>query len=87
MINKLKKYVEDRDKMLKKCDVNELRKFVNEHKEFYTDGYIEAFNAATDEVLLITLHKMIVNVTSMPFKMRQKSADWLLSRGYSLTID
>ena len=85
-MRKIKKYVKERDEMLKKCDVNELRKFVNAHKDYYSADYIEAFNEASDEVLLATLHKMIVNVTSLPFKMREKSAHWLIDRGYSLNI-
>ena len=82
----IKRYVKERDEMLKKCDVNELRKFVNDHKEAYSAEYLTAFNAASDEVLTVTLHKMIVNVPKLPKELRDKSALWLISHGYDLKI-
>ena len=82
----VKKYVKERDQMLRKGSVEELRKFVNSHKENYSEDYIKAFNEASDEVLEVTLHKMIVNVTSMPEAMRSQSAIWLVTRGYSINI-
>ena len=73
--------------MLKKCDVNELRKFANAHKELYSAEWLTAFNAASDEVLTVTLHKMIVNVPKLPEDLRSKSAIWLISHGFSLNIN
>lgn len=83
----IKKYVKERNEMLKKCSVSELRKFVNEHKELCTSEYLEAFNKASDEVLKATLHKMIVNVPSLPQELREKSAFWLGLHGLSLDIN
>lgn len=82
----LKRYVKERDAMLKKCDVTELRKFVNAHKEFYSPAFLTAINTASDDVLIVTLHKMIVNVPKLPEELRSKSAYWLISHGYSLQI-
>ena len=84
MKEQIKKYVKERNEMLKKCDVNELRKFVNDHKELYTAEYVENFNKASDEVLRVTLHKMIVNVPKLPKKLRDQSAFWLILNGFSL---
>lgn len=83
----IKKYVKERNEMLKKRSVSELRKFVSEHKEFYSTEYLEAFNKASDEVLTVTLHKMIVNVTSLPTELRGTSAMWLVANGFSLEIN
>lgn len=83
----LKRYVKERNEMLKKCSVSEYRKFVNDHKHSFTKEYIENFNKAPDGVLEIALHKMIVNVPKLPMDLRQKSAFWLLSHGYDLNIN
>ena len=85
-MDKLKQYVKKRDEMLLKCSVAELRKFVKKHEEYFSPMFVDALTRATDEVLEITLHKMIVNCTNLPFDFRQKSADWLLDRHYSLEL-
>ena len=83
----IKQYVRERDEMLKKCSIEELRKFVNEHKKHFTSEYVESFNAAPDKVLEITLHKMIVNAVKLPQNLRERSALWLMFRGYNLGIN
>lgn len=80
----IEKFVKERDEMLLKRDVNELRKFINERKDIYESFFIKATNAASDEVLEITLHKMIANVTSLPADFVEESIEWLLERGYSV---
>ena len=82
----LKMYVKERDEMLKKCDVNELRKFVETHKQYFSKQYLERFSMASNEVLEVTLHKMIVNVTTLPEALRNKSALWLGLHGYDMHI-
>lgn len=82
----IRKYVQNRDEMLLKRDVNELRKFVKENKKFFDKEYLDNFEKASDEVLEITLHKMIVSVTSLPMDFQNESLVWLLERGYSPTI-
>lgn len=82
-MDKIKKYVRERDEMLLKRDVNELRKFVKKNNEFFDKEYLENFEKASDEVLEITLHKMIVSVTSLPIDFQTESLVWLLEHGYS----
>lgn len=82
----IKKYVKERNEMLKKCNVNELRKFVNEHKQLYSGDFVEQFINASDYVAEITLHKMIVNVPNLPQGLRERSALWLGLHGFSLEI-
>lgn len=83
----LRRYVKQRDKMLKKCSVEELKKFIKKHSEVYSKEFISQFENVDDEVLEITLHKMIVNVVSLPIELRVKSKDWLTSKGYDLKIN
>lgn len=83
---KIKRFVKERDEMLLKCSVKELRKFVYEHEELYDPAYIRALHRMSDEFLELVLHKMIVNCTNLPFDFRQKSADWLLERGFALEM-
>lgn len=82
MIN-IDKFVKERDEMLLKRSVSELRKFVNEHTDYYESFFIRATNVASDEVLEVALNKMIANVTSLPADFVEESIEWLLERGYS----
>lgn len=79
-----KLFVKERNQMLKKCDVNELRKFVTDHPEYYGKEFRNAISEASEEALKIALHKMIVNVPKLPKKLREKSAFWLVLHGYDL---
>ena len=87
MKSRLKKFVKERDEMLKKRSVAYLRKFVNDNADLYGVAFVERINGATDEVLEITLHKMIMQVPSLPSKLRYKSAIWLMSHGFDLSIN
>lgn len=82
----LKRYAKERDEMLKKCSVAEYRKFVRDHAYMYSTEFITAFNEATDKVLEVSLHKMIVNAVNLPIELRETSSQWLLSRGFDLSI-
>ena len=82
----IEKYVKERDKMLLKGSVAELKKFIAKYEEYYNPMMIDALARAKDEVLEITLHKMIIHCVNLPFDYRQKSADWLLDRGSSLDL-
>ena len=82
----IEKYVKERDEMLLKGSVAELKKFIAKYEEYYNPMMVDALARAKDEVLEITLHKMIIHCVNLPFDYRQKSADWLLGRGYSLDL-
>lgn len=79
-------YVKERDEMLLKGSVSELKKFFLKYKDCFNPMMVNSFSKAKNEVLEITLHKMIVHSVNLPFGYRQKSADWLLDRGYSLDL-
>ena len=82
----IEKYVKERDEMLLKGSVAELKKFVAKYKQYYSPMIANSMAKAKDEVLEITLHKMIIHSVNLPFDYRQKSADWLSDRGYSLDL-
>ena len=82
----IEKYVKERDEMLLKGSVAELKKFVKKYEQYYSPMIANSMARAKDEVLEITLHKMIIHCVNLPFDYRQKSADWLLNRGYSLDL-
>ena len=82
----IEKYVKERDEMLLKGSVDELKKFVKKYEQYYSPMIANSMARAKDEVLEITLHKMIIHCVNLPFDYRQKSADWLLDRGYSLDL-
>ena len=85
-MNELEKYVKERDRMLKKKSVKALKKFIAKHEEYYSPMFVDAISRASNEVLEITLHKMIVNCTNLLTGFREKSAEWLIIRGFSLEI-
>jgi hypothetical protein len=85
-VENIEKYAKERDEMLLKGSVAELKKFIAKHKECYNPTVVDALAKAKYEVLEITLHKMIIHCVNLPFDYRQKSADWLMDRGYSLDL-
>lgn len=86
VMNKLKAYVKARDEMLRKRNVAELEKFVEAHKEDFAEGFAERFKSAPKKVKEATLHKMIVDVTSLPEAMKDESAAWLIEHGFGVGI-
>ena len=80
---KIKRYAKERDEMLKKCSVEELKRFIKDHNnaEFY-----ENFCNASELVQEATLHKMIVNVPSLPKELRANSLVWLTTHGMGADI-
>ena len=83
---KNKRYVKERDEMLKKCDIGAFMQFVRDHADDLPDGFVGRIEAASDELKLCVMHKMIVNAVKLPKELRDKSALWLVSRGYTLQI-
>jgi hypothetical protein len=85
-VENIEKYAKERDEMLLKGSVAELKKFIAKYEEYYNPMMVDALARAKDEVLEITLHKMIIHCVNLPFDYRQKNADWLLDREYSLDL-
>ena len=85
-MNSLKQYVIERDEMLQKGNVQEFKKFITKWKDIFPESTYRQLQVASDLVLLITMHKMILTVTTMPEEVKAKSRKWLLDRGYKLAI-
>lgn len=81
----IKKFVKERNEMLLKRDVQELRRFIYKCP-LYSDEFKKKISDASDEVLEATLHKMIVNIPKLPEFDRRCSALWLISHGYDLNV-
>ena len=79
-------FAEDRDEMLKKASIDELKKFMNKYRDMFEEKDFEEFENTSDGVLEVILHKMIVNVHTLPKKLKEESKTWLISRGFSLEM-
>ena len=75
-----KKFVKERDEMLMKRDVNELRKFVADHVDDYGAGIARHVANAEDSWLEFVLHKTIASAMSLPEDFRAYSDAWLRER-------
>jgi hypothetical protein len=82
----MEQYVKERDEMLLKCDVNELRKFVRKNSHMYNQEIFAMLTEAPDSVLEVTLRKMIIHAASMPKELQEEAKQWLLTRGHDLGI-
>ena len=49
--------------------------------------YPPCFKLPSDEVLEISIRKMVIHETNAPESTKQKAAKWLLERGYDLNLD
>lgn len=49
--------------------------------------YLPWFALPSDDVLNIAIRKMVVNELSAPESTKAKARDWLLSRGYDLSLE
>lgn len=79
-------YIKERNEVLKHLNVKEFRNFVKKHASIYPKGFIEEFNNASDEVVLVTMHKMRANATGLSTWVRGYSKRWLADHGYSAEI-
>lgn len=70
-------YIKDRDEMLMKCDVDEFKKFVHKYEHMFPPQYLLLMDITSDEVILTTIHKLIVDTKSMPKDLQNKSLEWL----------
>lgn len=79
----IREYVKEKNEMLLKCSVEELKKFVRKYKKFYSKEYLENFEKADDKLLEVTLHKLIANSFDLPENFIMKSVEWLEKNGFS----
>lgn len=81
---KIKKYVRERDEMLKKRDIAALEQFIRSHEEFFGKGFAARFADTSEGYKRCMLHKMIANAVNLPQDMRAESARWLVYHGFTI---
>ena len=83
----IKQFEKERIEMLKKCDVAEMRNFVNSHKEYYTSHFVREINNASETMAAIVLHQTIVANKRLSIDDRLASAIWLRVHIYGERLD
>lgn len=69
-------YTKDLGKALRTGNLKRFKKFCKKYK----------LEIPEDEILEISMHKMILGRTDMPKELQEKSRTWLLKRGYRESI-
>ena len=84
----LKEYAVDRDKAtIAVVEGEDLQVFKDFVAKWYVRGlYPECFSLPSDEVLEISIRKMVLHEVNAPESTKEKAKEWLLSRGYDLEL-
>lgn len=78
---KAEKYFENRDKALLSFDLEVIKNFVEEYKEFF------GMSIPNDEVLYASAMKVIVNgIPSATEEQIERASNWLLENGFDLQM-
>ena len=85
----LEQYVKDRDEAtIKAVETDTLEPFKAFVNKYYQAGiYPKCFKLPSDEVLEISVRKMVLHELNAPESTKQKATEWLLSRGYDLELE
>lgn len=76
-------WLTERDEVLKTYDVNLFKEFVIKWRK---RGFYDDTPFPSDEVLEISMRKMICNIPTMSQKEKKEAEEWLTSRGYTTGI-
>ena len=90
----MRKYAKERQKLLKewRTELNDVAESldVEKFKAFYKKwqglGIYNDVQLPSDDVLEITVRKMLVNLSTEPSSKHYEAVTWLLERGYDLKI-
>ena len=85
----LKEYIDDRDRatcaVVEGEDIEVFKAFV---RKWHDIGiYPPCFALPSDDILEISVRKMVVNELRAPESTKAKAREWLLSRGYDLSLE
>ena len=84
----IKDYSDERDRatiaVVEGEDIEVFKAFVNKWRDYGL--YPRCFKLPSDEVLEISVRKMVLHETRAPESTKEKARDWLLSRGYDLEL-
>lgn len=73
MLKVYKQFSKELGKVLKRFDIKALDDFINTHKEYYSDDLIWQWNNTTEVVKEMSLCKMIIARTDMPYYLQVKA--------------
>lgn len=78
----IKEFVRDRDKAVKEaCRTGNLESFKAFYEKYKKRG-VYKFPLPSDEVLEISLRKMLINTASATIDEKAEAVKWLIERGY-----
>lgn len=80
---KLNQFHNELDDVVLSLDVTRFREF---YKKWHDLGIYDAITLPNDDILEITMRKMLVNMTDVPKDKYDEAKSWLLERGYDLEI-
>lgn len=81
----LETYYKDLKETALKFDVEEFKNFVKRWKG--RGIYPDCFELPTDEILEITIRKIVVNMKGAPIHKQAEATYWLSIRGYDLELE
>ena len=80
----LEEWISERDEAAKSLDTKKFRAFFSKWQR--RGVYSQNMSLPNDEVILISLHKMVCNMQSASEQEKQESALWLLDHGYDTEL-
>ena len=78
-----KQWIKERDEAAQSFDVEKFKLF---YLKWAKRGFYELRLLPPDDVLEITMRKMVVNIVNPDPRKYEEAKEWLLSRGYDLKI-
>lgn len=79
----IKEFVKDRDKAVKEaCRTGDLENFKAFFKKYQERGVYKLLPLPSDEVLEISIRKMLLNTASATIEEYAEAYKWLIERGY-----
>lgn len=76
-------FVKERDEAILSLDLDTFREF---YKKWASKGVYDPYFMPPDEILEISLYKMVLAIKSAPPDKREIAKRWLIDRGYDLKI-
>lgn len=85
----IKRYVKERDEatiaVVEGESIEVFKAFIN---KWYKIGYLPAcYSLPADDILEISVRKMVIHEVNAPQETKNKAIAWLLERGYDLSLE
>lgn len=83
----IKDFVSDRDKAVREaCRTGDLENFKAFFEKYQKRGVYKLLPLPSDEILEISLRKMLINTASATIDEKAEAVKWLIERGYRTSI-